>query len=120
MPIVRIDIQSGTSTEHKRALLQGVRTAITSALGVDDSRVAQRIIESSPEDIDAPGRRVDQLTIIDITMLSGRDAQRKRLLYEEIMARLANEPGISAENITIVVHDPPAECFCLGGNTPAG
>ena len=118
MPIVRIDIQSGKSTVYKRALLHGVREAISGSLGVPESRVMQRIVESVPEDIDAPGKQADRLTIIEITMLPGRDAELKRSLYSEVVARLGVEPGIEAGDIMVVVHDPSAECFCIGGETP--
>jgi phenylpyruvate tautomerase PptA (4-oxalocrotonate tautomerase family) len=120
MPIVRIDIQSGKSTHYKRTLLHGVRQAITGALGVPESRIMQRIIESPAEDIDAPGRQTDRLTIVDITMLPGRDSELKRNLYEEVVSRLRIEPGIEPTDIMVVVHDPPAECFCLGGEVPSG
>lgn len=120
MPIVRIDIQSGKSTAYKRALLNGVRQAIADSLGVAETRVMQRIVECPPEDIDAPGRQADRLTIVDITMLPGRDEQRKRDLYSAVIDRLAAEPGIAAADVMVVVHDPPAECFCLGGDVPAG
>jgi len=120
MPIVRIDIQSGKSTSYKRALLTSVRRAIAESLDVAESRIMQRIVECPPEDIDAPGRQTDRLTIVDITMLPGRDEQRKRGLYAAVAARLGAEPGIAAADVMVVVHDPPAECFCLGGNTPTG
>jgi phenylpyruvate tautomerase PptA (4-oxalocrotonate tautomerase family) len=120
MPIVRIDIQSGKSTAYKRALLHAVREAVSGALGVPETRVMQRIVESVPENIDAPGRQAERLTIIDITMLSGRDAEIKRSLYSQVVSRLGVEPGIEPESIMVVVHDPPAECFCLGGETPGG
>lgn len=120
MPIVRIDIQSGKSTSYKRALLHGVREAVCGALGVPETRVMQRLIESTPENIDAPGRQAERLTIVEITMLSGRDAEMKRSLYSQVVSRLGLEPGIEPENIMVVVHDPPAECFCLGGQTPDG
>ena len=118
MPIVRIDIHAGKSTAYKRALLHGVREAITIALGVPEERVMQRIAESVPEDIDTPGRSSNRLTIVDVTMLPGRDAERKRSLYDALVARLGMEPGIDAADIMVVVHDPPAECFCLGGQMP--
>lgn len=50
MPIVRIDIQAGKSTAYKRAILHGVRTAVTKALGVGDDRVTQRLIETPAEE----------------------------------------------------------------------
>lgn len=115
MPIVRIDIQSGKSTAYKRAILHGVRTAITSALGVPDDRVMQRLIETSADNIDAPEIRSDRLTIIEVTMLPGRGPDLKRALYEEIVASLGADPGIHAHDLMVLVNDPSAECFAIGG-----
>ena len=115
MPIVRIDIQSGKSTAYKRAVLRGVRSAITVALGVGDERVMQRIVETPAEDIDAPAVRSDSLAIIEISMLPGRGADIKSRLYESIVSNLAADPGIHARDVTVVVNDPSAECFAIGG-----
>ena len=115
MPIVRIDIQSGKSIAYKRAILHGVRTAITSALGVPDDRVMQRLIESPADNIDAPEIRSDRLTIIEVTMLPGRGPDLKRALYEEIVASLGADPGIHAHDLMVLVNDPSAECFAIGG-----
>lgn len=118
MPIVRIEIQSGKSTAYKRELLNGVRTAIVSALGVHDDRVMQRIIETPAEDIDTTEIRSDRLTIVEISMLEGRDRELKDALYQALLRRLALEPGITAHDLVVIVNDPPAECFCLNGAIP--
>jgi len=115
VPIVRIDIQSGKSTAYKRAVLHGVRSAITTALGVGDERVMQRIVETPAEDIDAPSIRSDRLAIIEISMLPGRGPDLKSKLYESIVANLAADPGIHAKDVTVIVNDPSAECFAVGG-----
>jgi len=115
VPIVRIDIQSGKSTAYKRAVLHGVRTAITTALGVGDDRVMQRIVETPAEDIDTPSIRSDSLAIIEISMLPGRGPDLKSKLYESIVANLAEDPGIHAKDVTVIVNDPSAECFAIGG-----
>jgi phenylpyruvate tautomerase PptA (4-oxalocrotonate tautomerase family) len=118
VPIVRIDIQSGKSTAYKRELLNGVRTAIVSALGVSDDRVMQRIVETPAEDIDTTEIRSDRLTIVEISMLEGRDRELKDALYQALLRRLALEPGITAHDLVVIVNDPPAECFCLNGAIP--
>lgn len=115
MPIVRIDIQSGKSTAHKRAVLRGVRSAITNALGVADERVMQRIIETPADDIDITDERSDALTIVEIAMMPGRGPDLKSRLYEQIVANLSADPGIHAKDIMVLVNDPSAECFALGG-----
>lgn len=115
MPIVRIDIQSGKSTDYKRAVLHGVRSALTAALGVADERIMQRLIETPAEDIDVTPSRSDSLTIVEISMLPGRGADLKSRLYEAIVANLGADPGIHAHDIMVLVNDPSAECFAIGG-----
>ena len=115
MPIVRIDVQSGKSTAYKRAILRGVRSALTVALGAADERVMQRIIETPAEDIDTTESASDALVIIEISMLPGRGADLKSKLYEAIVANLSADPGIHTRDITVLVNDPSAECFAIGG-----
>lgn len=115
MPIVRIDIESGKSTAYKRAILHGVRSAITLALGVPDDRVMQRIVETPAEDIDITENRSDALTIIEISMLPGRGADLKSKLYEAIVTNLTEHPGVHAKDVMVLINDPSAECFALGG-----
>jgi len=115
VPIVRIDIQAGKSTVYKRDILHAVRSAITSSLGVTDERVMQRIIETPAENIDSPETRTDHLVIIEVSMLPGRDAARKQAMYAAIVAHLGEKPGIHQADITVIVNDPAAECFAIGG-----
>ena len=115
MPIVRIDIQAGKSTAYKRQILQSVRAALIRSLGVADARISQRIIETPAENIDASNERSDRLTIIEIAMLPGRDAALKQAMYAEIVSALAERPGIHQHDITVLVNDPSAECFAIGG-----
>ena len=115
MPIVRIDVQSGKSTAYKRAVLHGVRAALVSAIGAPDERIMQRIIETPAEDIDTTENRSDALAIIEISMLPGRGAELKSALYEAIVKNLSANPGIHARDIMVLVNDPSAECFAIGG-----
>ena len=115
MPFVRIDIQAGKSTAYKRDILHAVRSAIVNALGVPNDRVVQRIIETPAENIDAPEGRTDRLTIIEVSMLPGRNAELKQAMYTEIVAQLGEKPGVHQHDITVLVNDPAAECFAIGG-----
>ena len=115
MPIVRIDIQSGKTTAYKRDILHGVRSAIVEALDVPDDRVMQRLIEAPAENIDAPEIRSDRLTIIEVSMLPGRGPDLKEALYSAIVRKLGEKPGIYSHDIMVLINDPSAECFALGG-----
>jgi len=116
MPVVRIDIQAGKSTIYKRALLHGVRDAITSELGVSPERVFSRILESPAEDIDSPEGRSDRLTVIDVSLITGRAAEIKERLFAALHRNLGREPGIAKHDIVVVLHEEPGECVCV---TPA-
>lgn len=114
MPIVRIDIQSGKSTEYKRAILHGVRVAISESLGVPDDRIMQRIIETPAEDIDTTEVKSDRLTIVEVAMLP-RPTEKKEALYHAISKKLGFSPGIAEHDLVVLVTDPVAECFFLNG-----
>jgi hypothetical protein len=75
----------------------------------------QRIIETPADDIDIAETRSDALAIIEISMLPGRGAELKSKLYEAIVANLSADPGIHARDIMVLINDPSAECFALGG-----
>ncbi|MDR3685609.1 MAG: tautomerase family protein [Coriobacteriia bacterium] len=115
MPIVRIDIQAGKSTAYKREILHAVRSAIVESLGVSHERVQQRIVETPAENIDSPDSPTDHLTVIEISMLPGRSAVLKQAMYGAIVAHLGEAPGIHQHDITVLVNDPSAECFAIGG-----
>jgi len=115
MPIVRIDIQAGKTTAHKRALLRGVREALVEELGVPHERVMQRIVETQAADIDTAEVRSDHLTIVEIAMLR-RPPDLKEKLYRGISKRLGLEPGIAEHDLVVLVSDPAAECFFVNGN----
>jgi phenylpyruvate tautomerase PptA (4-oxalocrotonate tautomerase family) len=114
MPIVRIDIQSGKTTQYKRSILHGVRDALVSEIGVAPERIMQRIVETPREDIDATDPRSDRLTIIEIAMLR-RARELKEALYRGIATRLGVEPGISSHDVVIVVNDSDGECLFVNG-----
>lgn len=115
MPIVRIDIESGKPVEYRRALLGGVRRGITSALGVTDDRVNQRIFETPAENTDTAATKSERYTVVEISMLPGRGPELKDRLYRAIAEELAVDPGISAPDLVVLVRDPAAECFYLNG-----
>jgi phenylpyruvate tautomerase PptA (4-oxalocrotonate tautomerase family) len=116
VPIVRIDIQSGKSTAYKRAILHGVRAALTSALNIPNERVMQRIVETPSDDIDVTDIRTDRLTIVEIAMLSGRGLELKRDLYAAVVERLLEDPGITRHDLVVLVNEGAGECFFVNGN----
>lgn len=115
MPVVRIDIQEGKSTVYKRALLNGVRSAVVSVLDIPAERLMQRIVETAAENVDASDIRSDRLTIVEVAMVEGRGTELKERLYQEISRELRLAPGIDTHDLVVIINDPPGECFFING-----
>ena len=48
-------------------------------------------------------------------MLPGRGPDLKEALYSAIVRKLGEKPGIYSHDIMVLINDPAAECFALGG-----
>ena len=100
MPLVRIDLQKGTSPEYRATLGQVVYESLLS-IGVPQNDRFQIITEKTPEELLFDRsylgiNRSDALVIIQITLNEGRTTEVKKRLYkaiaEGLQARLACRP----------------------------
>ncbi|AFM43168.1 uncharacterized protein, 4-oxalocrotonate tautomerase [Desulfosporosinus acidiphilus SJ4] len=119
MPLVKVEILKGRSTEYKKAILDGVHSALVESFKIPDYDRNQRLYELDNEHFEFSDTKTDQCTIIDLTVFKGRSPEAKRLLYSAIVRNLQNNPGIDGEDITIVVHEPPLENWGVHGGKMA-
>ena len=115
MPLVRIEIIKGKSDEYKKNLLDGIHNALETALGIPDWDRYQRLHELEDCCFERGDSTSDCFTMIEITMFPGRSKERKAAVFENIVNELGKNPGISAEDIFIVLHEPPNENWGLCG-----
>jgi phenylpyruvate tautomerase PptA (4-oxalocrotonate tautomerase family) len=118
MPLVRIEIVSGKSSEYKKALLDGIHSALVEAIKIPDSDRRQRLFELDNMHFEHTGRS-DAYTIIEITMFKGRSFEAKKNLYSAIVRNLETNPGIPGGEVTIILHEPPSENWGIRGGKPA-
>ena len=109
MPMVKIEILEGKTSEYKKSVLNGVKNAVKDAVAVDEIKIVQRLYEISEETCTIPSDRSKNLTIIEITLYPGRPESTKKKLFEEIVKNLSEEPGIEAGDIITVLLEPPME-----------
>jgi phenylpyruvate tautomerase PptA (4-oxalocrotonate tautomerase family) len=83
----------------------------------EDDRI-QRIVQHDPEDFEIPPGAGERYTLIEITAFPGRSATAKRRLYETIVRSLKTA-GVPANDISIVLHEPPMENWGIRGGKPA-
>lgn len=119
MPTVKIEIRKGKSKTYKKAVLDGVHDALVESIKIPNHDRFQRIYELDEEDFEVPENRTDKVTLIQIVMFEGRSFEAKKLLYNAINRKLAENPGIDGDDITIVLIESPLENWGVRGGKPA-
>ncbi|AEG17774.1 tautomerase family protein [Methanobacterium paludis] len=117
-PLVKIEILKGKSEEYKKAILNGVHNALVEAFGIPEDDRFQRIYELSEDNLEYPPNRTDNVTLIEATILKGRSLKAKKELYTAIVKNLAENPGITSSDITIILLEPPLENWGVRGGKP--
>ena len=118
MPLVRIEIEKGNTVAYKKAVLDGVHSALVECIRIPDEDRRQRVYELEPEHFEHGGRG-NQYTIIEITMFRGRSFEAKKALYAAIVRNLEKDPGIPGNDITIIIHEPSLDNWGIRGGKPA-
>ena len=109
MPLVGVEILKGKRSEHKKAILERIHTALIEVLKIPEYDRTQRLYELDKSNFEIHRKRSENYTIIEITLFKGRSLEAKRKLYSEIVKNLESSPGIDGMDIVIVVHEPILE-----------
>jgi 4-oxalocrotonate tautomerase family enzyme len=60
----------------------------------------------------------ENYVLVEVSMFSGRSLEAKRALYKSIVQRFT-ALGINATDITILIHELPADNWGIRGGVPA-
>ncbi|MGE5386881.1 MAG: tautomerase family protein [Betaproteobacteria bacterium] len=118
MPIAKIEVRRPHSPEEVAALMDAVYQAQREALKVPEGDRNIRYIEHRPEHFATPPGKTENYTFVEILLFPGRSLAAKRALYQEIVRRFG-ELGIAADDIIIVLNEPPLENWGIRGGIPA-
>jgi len=108
MPLVRISLMEGKSTQYKQSIADGVHRAMVETIAIPSDNHFQIITEHRREDLlyDAGYlgvERSDDIVMIQITLGSWRNAEQKKALYRAIAANLAQRPGLRIQDVLIAL-----------------
>lgn len=106
------------SAEEKQRALDAVHDALVEAFGIPDRDRHERLVEYEPEDVEVPPDKGERYMVVGIDAFAGRSLEAKRLLYAEIVSRLA-EVGIPETDVLIVLREVPRENWGLAGGRAA-
>ena len=119
MPVVKISLLEGQNRKYKRALLDGVHSALVEAFQIPDSDRHQQLYELDRDHFEISEGKSDQSVLVEIIAFQGRSLDAKRKLYAAIVRNFGEAPGISGDDILIIIHEPPMENWGLRGGKPA-
>ena len=119
MPLVRISLRQGTSTEYRQALSDGVHRAMIEAIAIPPDDRFQVITEYLPEALIYDPQylgvhRSDRVVFVQITMSFGRKPQQKRKLFKRMAEILAEAPGLPPQDLVINLVETSWENWSFG------
>jgi|ERR1035438_5521845 phenylpyruvate tautomerase PptA (4-oxalocrotonate tautomerase family) len=119
MPLVRIDLRQGTTPAYKKAIADGVHTAMIEAISIPPDDRFQVINEHDRDNLIYDPQylgihRSDKVVFVQITLSTGRKPAQKRALYKRIVELLAKSPGIPPEDIFINLVEVAWENWSFG------
>ncbi|HEY2888409.1 MAG TPA: tautomerase family protein [Candidatus Limnocylindrales bacterium] len=108
MPLVKVNLRKGRSAEAKDAIAAAIQAALVSTLEVPDADRFQVFNEYDAQHFRHTDGYLglaytDQLLMIEITLLVGRDDQRKQALLAEINRNLVAAGVIGADDVFVLI-----------------
>jgi 4-oxalocrotonate tautomerase len=118
MPVTRIAIREGKTSEYKQALMDEIYEAMRETVAIKDGDRFMAITEHDEHEF-AYGAflgidRTDDLVQIQVFWAPGKPVDSKLAMYRRIVERLGTNPGVRAEDVLISVIETAAENWSFG------
>jgi phenylpyruvate tautomerase PptA (4-oxalocrotonate tautomerase family) len=102
VPLVNISILKGKTPEYKKAIADGVNSAVIETMGFPNDDRYQIINEVEKNCLEYQDRDNDRVMMF-LIMRAGRSDKVKQDFYKKVADNLASNPGIPSENILITI-----------------
>jgi phenylpyruvate tautomerase PptA (4-oxalocrotonate tautomerase family) len=108
MPLVKVNLLKGRSAEEKDAIAASIQAALVSTLGVPDEDRYQLFNEYDGESLRHTSGYLgltytDQLLIVEITFLVGRDDGLKKSLLAAISRNLVAAGAVGGDDVFVLI-----------------
>ena len=121
MPLVRIAVPNGKTPEFRKAVSEGVQSALVETFNVLKDDLFQVVTEHGPQAgiVHAPSylgiEYSNDLTIIQLTVSDTRTVEQKKALFKRIADKLSASPGLRRDDIFINLVEVKKENWSFGG-----
>ena len=108
MPLVKVNLLKGRSAEEKDSIAASIQAALVSTLGVPDEDRYQLFNEYDGESLRHTSGYLgltytDQLLIVEITFLVGRDDELKKSLLAAINRNLVAAGVVGGDDVFVLI-----------------
>ncbi len=119
MPLARISLRRGKPAAYRKAILEGVYRALRETFDVPEGDRFMIVSEHDGDefvyDANYLGiKRTDDLVIMQITISNTRPRAQKQQLYQRIVERLTENPGLRSEDVFINLVEVLPENWSFG------
>src|SRR5512135_846436 len=119
MPLVRISLREGKSTQARQAISDAIHLAMVDSINVPINDRFQIITQYAPECLIADPTylgidRSSDVIVIQVTLNVGRSLELKRALYRRIIDLLVERAGLRPQDVIINLLEVPKENWSFG------
>lgn len=119
MPFIRTALPESTTKDRRKAIVNGIHTALVDAIGMPADELFNLVSAYEPDDFHFDRRfngmaRSDNVIVIEITMRRGRSDAMKRDLYARIAANLGRDADVSPGDVFIFTHENDYSDWSVG------
>jgi phenylpyruvate tautomerase PptA (4-oxalocrotonate tautomerase family) len=119
MPLVRISLRHGKPAAYRKAIAEGVYTALRETFNVPDEDRFITISAHAEEDFVFSRtymgiERSDDLVILQITVSNTRTIEQKKALFARIAVLLSQNPGLRPQDVFINLLEVVKENWSFG------
>lgn len=109
MPVIRIEVPEGTSTDRKRRIRDSVKQAVIDTLAPKETKYDYVAVKEVFAEIG------DGVPLVTVDLRPGREAERKKALTDAIAAIMKTELNVDAKDLYVLYRENPAENHYCGG-----
>ena len=109
MPVIRVEVPSGTPADTQEAIRIAVKAAVLQTLAPKETKYDYVAVR------EVVGEIGDGVPLVEVDLRPGREPERKKALVDAIAGILNDTMGVEAIDVYVVFRENPAENHYCGG-----
>ena len=119
MPLVRVSLQQGRTTQEKQVIATEIYEAMRETIGIPEGDRFVALHEHgggalSVDHVYMDIERTEKVMLIEITFRRGRTPEMKKALYARIAERLHEKASQRKKDVLIVLHENESADWSFG------